>query len=108
MVKSKASAARRKTMGSTPWDGVVPRPVVGGKGEQKEQEEKREKKVRLTVHIWPETLERVRRAVYWTPGETMSGFVERVLNQAVDASEKQRGEPFPERTGPLKMGRPIR
>jgi hypothetical protein len=62
---------------------------------------------RLTVVLSPEVIERIRTAVYWTPGETLTSLVERSAIAEVARLEKRRGEPFPRLGGPVKRGRPI-
>jgi hypothetical protein len=63
---------------------------------------------RITVVLSPETIERVRAAVYWTPGETVTSLVERGTLAEVARLEKRRGEPFPRTGGPVRRGRPLR
>ncbi len=65
-------------------------------------------KSRLTVQIDGEVLNRLRNAVYWTPGLTMTGLVERCTADATRSMERRRGEAFPEREEQLKAGRPPR
>jgi hypothetical protein len=64
---------------------------------------------RLTIQIRPELAERLRNAVYWTPGLTVAGLVEESLGKALASLEKRKGGPFPPRKGKqLKRGRPVR
>jgi len=65
-------------------------------------------KSRLTVQIDGHVLDRLRNAVYWTPGLTMTGLVEHCISEAVKGLERRRGSEFPERSHPLKAGRPPR
>ena len=67
-----------------------------------------ETKERLTIQISANTVERVKDAVYWTPGLTVAQFTEEALNYALAKLEKQKGEAFPKRTADLKPGRPIK
>jgi hypothetical protein len=67
--------------------------------------ERREKE-RLTVQIDGEVLNRLRNAVYWTPGLTLTGVVEQSISDAVRAFERRRGKRFPQRSQELKAGRP--
>lgn len=53
-------------------------------------------------------VERVRRAVYWTPGETMTGVTQSALTAYLDRLERRRGEPFPDRSESLPTGRPMK
>ncbi|MBL8763360.1 MAG: hypothetical protein JNM07_03725 [Phycisphaerae bacterium] len=64
-------------------------------------------KLRYTVHLTSELVERLRDAVYWTPGLTLAELAEDALRGAIDRLEKTRGQPFPRRAGKLKGGRPI-
>lgn len=65
-------------------------------------------KQRLTVPISQDVLEKVRNAVYWTPGLTIAGLTEEALVEAVHKMEKKRGEPFPKREKEISAGRPVR
>lgn len=67
-----------------------------------------ETKERMTVQISADTVERVKDAVYWTPGLTVAKLTEEALNYTLDKLEKQRGEPFQKRASALKPGRPIK
>lgn len=61
---------------------------------------------RLTVQLSGPLVERLRNAVYWTPGLTITRFMERCIGEVVDRLEEERGERFPRRTGELSPGRP--
>jgi len=63
-------------------------------------------KQKLTVYLIPSVVERVRNAVYWTPGETLASFTEEALSKALQVVEAERGGPFPSRKSELKAGRP--
>jgi hypothetical protein len=63
-------------------------------------------KERLTVHLSLDLIDRLKNAVFWTPGMTMAALVEDAVRQAIDRMEKQRGEPFETRTGMVRRGRP--
>ena len=65
-------------------------------------------KTKYTFHLPTKLLERVRRAVYWTPHMTMADLAEVAIAEKLSQMELDRGEPFPERTGPIKLGRPVR
>ncbi len=66
------------------------------------------KKLRLTVHLPAELIERIKNAVFWTPGLTLAELAERAFRQEVERLEKERGAPFPPRTRELRGGRPVR
>ena len=65
-------------------------------------------KVRFTVNISPDAVEKARDAVFWTPGLTLAELVERSVSREVERLAEERGEPFPERAGELTRGKPIR
>lgn len=102
----------------TPTAPPAPAPPVRGKRvhrkqrEQGEQSEQREHKTtgtrqRFTVHLPADLVERLRRAVYYSPGLTLSDLAAEALADAVDRLEKQRGEVFPATRGSIR-GRPVR
>ncbi|WP_323221392.1 hypothetical protein [Limnoraphis robusta] len=66
------------------------------------------KKQRLTVQLPVEVIERARNSVYWTPSLTLAGLVEEALENWINQLETVHGEPFPQRLGELKTGRPIK
>lgn len=96
--------AKRRTIGTNPLDVVIPVRQFVEKGTT----QKKIIKERLTVHLPVELIERVKNAVYWTPGLTLAGLAEEALTTAVERLERERGEPFPPRKSELKGGRPIK
>lgn len=64
-------------------------------------------KKRITVEISEEVVERLKNAVFWTPGLTLAGVIEESLSVVLACLEEERGEPFPQRTTELKTGRPV-
>ena len=62
-------------------------------------------KHRLTLHLSRDVQERLRAAAYWTPGETLTGIVERAVIAEVNRMEQERGAPFAA-PGKLRSGRP--
>lgn len=66
-----------------------------------------QEKARMTVNLSVDLIERVKNAVYWTPGLTMSSLTEKALEHAVNTYEKDRGDVFPTRREELKRGRPV-
>lgn len=67
---------------------------------------RRQKRQRLTVSLPTETIERMRDAVYWTPGTTIASLISNAVNDLVRQLESMRGEPFSTRLEELKPGRP--
>lgn len=51
-------------------------------------------------------IERLRNAVYWTPGLTIAGFVTKCIADVVARMETERGAAFPRRERALRPGRP--
>ncbi len=74
---------------------------------RKKSKKKKEEKSRLTINLSVDLIERVKNAVYWTPGLTMSSLTERALIHAVNVYEKDRGDVFPTRREELRPGRPV-
>lgn len=111
-------ARRRKTIGNSPLDTVVPRrepetdtpmpPATTHKQQSQEAGPSRIVKERLTVHVPVELIDRVKNIVYWTPGLTLARLAEEALTKEVEKREQERGEPFPHRTEELRGGRPLK
>lgn len=109
---------KRKTIGETPWDAVIPSkesptptakspkktpaavPVIPTSGSGRKE--------RLTVHVSVEVIERAKNAVYWTPGLTLAGLSENALQKALEGLERAHGGPFDQRRAELKGGRPLK
>jgi len=62
---------------------------------------------RLTLVVSIDLMERVKNAVFWTPGETMAGIGQRAIEAELRRIERANGGPFPPRTHPVKRGRPM-
>jgi hypothetical protein len=111
-------ARRRKTIGNSPLDTVVPRgepesdPSIPNayteKQRAREESPGRGNKERLTVHVPVELIDQVKNIVYWTPGLTLARLAEEALTKEVEKWEKERGEPFPHRAEELRGGRPLK
>ncbi len=80
---------------------VMPKAGPGKDGDEKVP------KIRTTFHLPADLVDRLRNAVYWTPGLTLAELAETALRDAVATLEKKRGEPFPRREKELVGGRPI-
>jgi hypothetical protein len=116
---------KSKGLGESPLNGMfsptVDEPRAGKQTKQSGQRKQREHRehsrqvepiparaqLRFTVHLPADLVEQLRRAVYWTPGATLSGLAEQALRQAVGRLEKERGEAFPDTRGSIR-GRPVR
>ena len=107
--------SRRRTIGESPLDAVVPEQPEARSADQEQsppetetaEKPRRVAKERLTVHLPVALIERVKNAVYWTPGLTLAALAEQGLLKAVAVREEDRGEPFPQRESELKGGRPL-
>ena len=100
--------AKRKTIGDNPLDAVIPDSLAAAKADRQEPENPpKAPKERLTVHLTVDLIDRVKNAVYWTPGLTLAGLAQQALSQALNELEKERGEPYPPRRQELKGGRPL-
>ena len=65
-------------------------------------------KQRLTIHVPIKLIDRIKNAVYYTPGLTMSDFADTAFEKAISLLEERNGGPFQQRTQDLKGGRPIK
>ena len=82
------------------------------KVEVNREEEKFDKKVisrrsKVSAEVDYDVADRVKNAVYWTPGLTMERFIEKALEDAIDKLEEDRGGKFEAREGELVGGRPM-
>ena len=108
--------AKRQTIGENPLDGLFQTSIEnnGASVAVLEKEEqapkirpKSSRKQRITVQISEDVIERIKNAVYWTPGLTLASLAEEAFTKVVDALEEEREAPFPKRKEELKTGRPI-
>ena len=107
--------AKRQTIGDNPLDAYIPPNVENSDGsvavmenEKEVYDQPRHSKQRITVQISVDVIERLKNAVYWTPGLTLSSLSEEAFSKVVDELEKARGIPFPKRRDELKTGRPLK
>jgi hypothetical protein len=63
---------------------------------------------KLTIRLPADVMERARNAVYHSPGLTLAALSIAAFTRELERLERQRGEPFPARHGPVRTGRPIR
>ena len=108
--------AKRQTIGENPLDNLI-QPIsnngnataVSEVKESKKPDPKQPKssKQRITVQISEDVIERLKNAVYWTPGLTLAALAEEAFSKAVDALEEKNGSPFSKRKSELKTGRPL-
>jgi len=74
-------------------------------GRESEAGRAQEDRERVTFHVPVEIADRVRAAVYWTPGLTMGSLAAQALEEFV---EKKRGAKFQPAVGEPKGGRPVK
>ena len=106
----------RKTIGQNPLDAVVPdlrllnqtNAQTPSTTNSDTPEPDLNRKERLTIHLPLGLIERLKNAVYWTPGLTLADLGETALGQWIDEIETQRGAPFEPRAAQLKGGRPLK
>jgi len=110
----------RKTIGQNPLDSVVPdlrsiqSPVAPPPQAVAEEVVDQtptpdpSRKERLTIHLSSGLIDRLKNAVYWTPGLTLATLSETALTRMVEELEGERGGPFQAREGELKGGRPLK
>jgi hypothetical protein len=64
------------------------------------------RKTRLTVSLPSDLVDRLRDAVYWSPGLTLAWLIAQSLRASLAEMESLRQGPFPKRTSALRAGRP--
>lgn len=109
--------SKRKTIGENPLDNLIDN--ISNKKSSTEvldantslkhpmQQQNKTSKQIITVQISQDVVDRVKNAVYWTPGLTLASLAEKAFSHAVDALENERKSVFPHRKEDLKRGRPI-
>lgn len=64
------------------------------------------RRVRLTVSLPSDLVDRLRDAVYWSPSLTLAWLIAESLRISLTEMESLRQGPFPKRTKALRAGRP--
>ncbi len=119
-------STQRRTIGINPLDAVIPDLRSQSLAAQGLEEAARngsettptnhtgaptlakDSKERLTIHVPIPLIERVKNAVFWTPGLTLADLGARALAEYVTQLESENGGPFEPRRHELKGGRPMR
>jgi len=100
---------KEKTIKFNPLDLYIDQ--LEGKDENNDNNKnsnRKNNKKRVTFYIDENILNRLKNAVYWQPGETLTSLVEKSIDNIINKLEKERGEKFKDRkTINLKRGRPI-
>lgn len=66
-------------------------------------------KQRVTIHLSVDLINKVKNAVYWEPGLTLTEFAQQALMRELKRWEKEWGEQYPQRMSQhLKGGRPLK
>ncbi len=66
-------------------------------------------KTRVTIHMSIDLIDKVKNAVFWEPGLTLTEFAERAFMRELRKWEKDWGEEYPQRQDyQLKGGRPLK
>lgn len=109
--------SKRNTFGINPLDAVIP-PTTNNSTVALEYDatqtntkpviSTRVVKERLTVHLPINLIDRIKNAVYWTPGLTLASLAEDALLAHVNQLEQDNDTPFPPRRENLKGGRPMK
>ena len=64
------------------------------------------RKIRLTVSLPGDLVDRLRDAVYWSPSLTLAWLIAQSIRTSLAEMEVVRQGPFPKRTNALRAGRP--
>jgi hypothetical protein len=64
------------------------------------------RKIRLTVSLPGDLVDRLRDAVYWNPSLTLAWLIAQSIRTSLAEMELVRQGPFPKRTSALRAGRP--
>lgn len=71
-----------------------------------DEEAKKAKSIRATFHIPEDLLEHYRNAAWWER-ESVSGLVQRAMEEYLAKLEERNGGPFEKRRGTIARGKPI-
>lgn len=83
--------------------GLAKKTAIEPKAEQKSL------KQRVTIHLSIDLIDKVKNAVYWEPGLTLTEFAQQALARELKRYEKEWGEEYPQRKDyQLKGGRPLK
>jgi hypothetical protein len=75
---------------------------------QEQKIPKPQRRIKITVHLRSDLVERVKNAAYWNPRLTIASIAEIGILYALEHVEKEHGGPYPAREQELRGGRPIR
>lgn len=101
---------KNKTIGTNPLTEYLTKPRHTNKTEKTESQDVQAKalKQRVTIHLSVDLIDKVKNAVYWEPGLTLTEFAQQALTKELKRWEKEWGEQYPQRKAQLKGGRPLK
>ena len=82
------------------------RVVTGPSSRPRKAGRQRPRKIKLTISLPSDLIDRLRDAVYWSPGLTLAWLIAQSLRTSLADMESLRQGPFPKRTNALRAGRP--
>ena len=80
---------KKQTIGSNPLDAYLQYSPT-------EQKEEQPRKQRITIHLTVDLIERVKNAVFWQPGTTLTSFAEEALETGRDREAERDAMNQPE------------
>lgn len=99
---------KKKTIGNNPLEAYLSYEQESDKKEEPKKAQAPKKKERITIHLPVDLIDRVKNAVFWEAGLTLTGFAEYAFERALKEQEDLRGSAYPERKERvLKSGRPV-
>jgi hypothetical protein len=97
----------RSTIKNDPFAAVIPTSAERHEGPSL-QIRAAETRKKITVHLRPDLIERVKNAAYWNPRLTIAAIAEAGILRAIEDVEKEYGGPYPAREQELRGGRPMK
>src|SRR5262249_20575677 len=117
MAKSQTS---KTTIGNDPFDLLIPVAIepatTANRDAVSPQQEfphvavpvRQFRRQKLTVHLRPDLVDRVKNAAYWNPRLTITSIAEMGIIRAIESIEQENGGPYPTREENLRGGRPMK
>ena len=66
------------------------------------------KKMKVTLMLDGDLVERIKNAVYWNPSLTLSGVAMEGMRKTLQEIEEKNQGPYPARSSELRAGRPLK
>lgn len=101
---------KNKTIGTNPLTEYLTNPPQINNPQKKKPQDVPTKtlKQRVTIHLSVDLIDKVKNAVFWEPGLTLTEFAQQALTKELKRWEKEWGEQYPQRKAQLKGGRPLK